>query len=210
MTLLCVTFYSAIFPFTALSTHLFSTKWGIPDVSPSAGSFLSQVFFNLFHMFSTAPGITSIVIFASMIFAPFAGRLVDKVGRRATLMIIGSLILIPSHLVMGLTRLYPVYPMIALGFAFVLVPAAMWPTIPLLVPKDKVGTAFGLTTMIQNIGLALFPFFNGKLRDLTDSYTASAIMFAGLGVAGLVFAFLLKRADRREGGGLERPQASAS
>ena len=145
-----------------------------------------------------------------MIFAPFAGRLVDKVGRRATLMIIGSLILIPSHLVMGLTRIYPVYPMIALGVAFVLVPAAMWPTIPLIVPKDKVGTAFGLTTMIQNIGLALFPFLNGKLRDLTGSYTASAVMFAGLGVAGLVFALLLKRADKREGGGLERPQATAA
>jgi MFS family permease len=210
VTLLCVTFYSAIFPFTALSTHLFSTKWGIPDVSPSSGSFFSQVFFNLFHMFGTAPGITSIVIFASMIFAPFAGRLVDKVGRRATLMIIGSLILIPSHLVMGLTRLFPAYPMIALGAAFVLVPAAMWPTIPLIVPKDKVGTAFGLTTMIQNIGLALFPFLNGKLRDITSSYTASAVMFAGLGLAGLVFALLLKRADRREGGGLERPQAAAS
>jgi MFS family permease len=210
VTLLCVTFYSAIFPFTALSTHLFSTKWGIPDVSASSGSFLSQVFYNLFHMFGTAPGITSIVIFASMIFAPFAGRLIDKIGRRASLMIVGSLILIPSHLVMGLTRLNPVYPMIALGAAFVLVPAALWATIPLLVPKNKVGTAFGLTTMIQNIGLALFPFLNGKLRDLTDSYTASAVMFAGLGVAGLVFAFLLKRADRREGGGLERSQVSAS
>ena len=139
MTLLCVTFYSAIFPFTALSTHLFSTKWGIPDVSPSAGSFLSQTFYNFFHMFGTAPGITGIVIFASMVFAPFAGRLVDKVGRRATLMIIGSLILIPSHLVMGLTRLSGLFPMIALGIAFVLVPAAMWPTIPLLVPRRRSG-----------------------------------------------------------------------
>lgn len=210
VTLLCVTFYSAIFPFTALSTHLFATKWGIPDVSVSSGGFLSQVFSNYLHMFSTAPGITGIVIFASMIFAPFAGRLVDKVGRRATLMIIGSLILIPSHLVIGLTRLYPVIPMITLGAAFVLVPAAMWPTIPLIVPKDKVGTAFGLTTMIQNIGLAAFPFLNGKLRDLTGDYTASAVMFAGLGAAGLVFALLLKRADRREGGTLERPQAQAS
>ncbi len=210
VTLLCVTFYSAIFPFTALSTHLFATKWGIPDVSSGSGSFFSQVFSNLVHMFGTAPGITSIVIFASMIFAPFAGRLVDKVGRRATLMIVGSLILIPSHLVMGLTRIYPVYPMILLGAAFVLVPAAMWPTIPLLVPKDKVGTAFGLTTMIQNIGLAAFPFFNGKLREVTSSYAASAVMFAGLGLAGLVFALLLKRADKREGGTLERPQAAAS
>ncbi|MDD8026919.1 MAG: MFS transporter [Acidobacteriota bacterium] len=210
VTLLCVTFYSAIFPFTALSTHLFATKWGIPDTAAGSGGFLAQVFSSFFHMFSTAPGITSIVIFASMVFAPFAGRLVDKVGRRATLMLIGSLILIPAHLVIGLTRLYPAYPMIALGAAFVLVPAAMWPTIPLLVPKDKVGTAFGLTTMIQNIGLALFPFLNGRLRDLTGTYTASAVMFAGLGVAGLVFAVLLKRADRKEGGTLERPQVKAT
>jgi len=204
VTLICLAFYSAIFPFTALSTHLFSDKWGIPDVQPGSGSFLYQVFYNLFHMFSTAPGITSIIIFASMICAPFAGRLVDKWGRRATLMIIGSLIMIPSHLIMGLTKLYPAYPMIALGVAFVLVPAAMWPSIPLLVPKDKVGTAFGLTTMIQNIGLATFPFLNGKLREMTSTYTSSMIMFAGLGLAGLVFALLLKRADAREGGALEK------
>jgi MFS family permease len=204
VTLLCLTFYSAIFPFTALSTHLFADKWHIPDIQPGVGSFLYQVFYNLLHMFSTAPGITSIVIFASMICAPFAGRLVDKWGRRTTLMIVGALIMIPSHLIMGLTKVYPAYPMIALGVAFVLVPAAMWPSIPLIVPKDKVGTAFGLTTMIQNIGLATFPFLNGKLRELTHSYTSSLIMFAGLGLAGLVFAFLLKRADAREGGALER------
>ncbi|MHB8055719.1 MAG: MFS transporter [Candidatus Aminicenantales bacterium] len=205
VTLLCLAFYSAIFPFTALSTHFFASKWGLPDIAGGAGSFLSQVFSSFFHMFNTAPGITSIVIFASMVFAPFAGGLVDKVGRRATLMIIGSLILIPSHLVLGLTRIYPAWPMITLGAAFVLVPAAMWPTIPLIVPKDKIGTAFGLTTMIQNIGLALFPFLNGKLRDITGGYTASSFMFAGLGVAGLIFAILLKRADSREGGVLERP-----
>lgn len=210
VTLLCLTFYSAIFPFTALSTHLFATKWGIPDIAPSSGSFLSQVFSNFLHMFGTAPGITSIVIFASMIFAPFAGRLVDKKGRRATLMILGSLILIPGHLVIGLTRIYPVFPMIALGAAFVLVPAAMWPTIPLIVPKDKVGTAFGLTTMIQNVGLALFPFLNGKLRDLTGSYASSAVMFAALGLAGLLFAVLLKRADKREGGALEKAPVKAA
>jgi MFS family permease len=209
VTLLCLTFYSAIFPFTALSTHFFATKWGIPDIAAGSGSFLSQVFSSFFHMFSTAPGITSIVIFASMVFAPFAGGLVDKLGRRATLMIVGSLILIPSHLIMGLTRIYPAWPMIALGAAFVLVPAAMWPTIPLIVPKDKVGTAFGLTTMIQNIGLALFPFLNGKLRDLTGGYTASSVMFAGLGIVGLVFAILLKRADSREGGALEQPARAA-
>jgi MFS family permease len=140
-----------------------------------------------------------------MILAPFAGRLVDKVGKRATLMIIGSLFLIPSHLAMGLTKLYPAYPMIALGAAFVLVPAALWPTVPLIVRKERVGTAFGLMTAIQNIGMAVFPLLNGLLRDLTKTYTASSLMFAGLGVAGFVFALLLKRANAREGAGLELP-----
>ncbi len=204
VTLLCVTFYSAIFPFTALSTDFFVDKWGVARVAQASGGFLYQVFNNLFHMFSTAGGITSIIIFASMVLAPFAGQMVDKIGKRATLMIIGSLLMIPSHLLMGLTKIYPVYPMIALGAAFVLVPAALWPSIPLIVRKENVGTAFGLMTAIQNIGLALFPLLNGLLRDITQSYTSSMIMFASLGIFGLIFAIGLKRADAREGGGLEK------
>ncbi|MFQ6037874.1 MAG: MFS transporter [Candidatus Aminicenantales bacterium] len=202
--MLCVTFYSAIFPFTALSTDFFVDKWGIARVAESEGGFFSSVFNNFLHMFSTAGGITSIIIFASMLLAPFAGRLVDRVGKRATLMILGSLIMIPSHLAMGLTRIYPAYPMAALGAAFVLVPAAMWPSVPLIVRKERVGTAFGLMTAIQNIGLGLFPLLNGLLRDITKTYTSSLIMFASLGFFGLVFALLLKRADTREGGALER------
>jgi len=154
-------------------------------------------------MFSTAGGLSSIIIFASMVCAPFAGHLVDRIGRRASLMIVGSLILIPSHLVMGLTDIYPTLPMIALGVAFVLVPAAMWPSVPLIVKKERVGTAFGLMTMVQNIGLAAFPALNGFLRDSTNDYTASMVMFGGLGVLGLIFAVLLKRADARAGNTLE-------
>ena len=203
VTFLCFTFYAAIFPFQSLSTDFFATKWGIALTAKAGGSFLAQVFNNLLHIFSTAGGITSIIIFASMLLAPFAGRLVDRVGRRATFMIAGSLLLIPCHLAMGLTRVYPVYPMILLGFAFVLVPAAMWPSVPLIVRSERVGTAFGLMTAIQNIGLGLFPLLNGLLRDATGTYVASQVMFASLGVVGLVFALLLKRADAREGGGLE-------
>lgn len=209
VTFLCLTFYSAIFPFTALSTNLIATKWGIPDIQPGGGSFLYQVFFNVFHMFTTAPGITSIPIFASMVFAPFAGRLVDRIGKRTSLMILGSGMLVASHLVLGLTRMDPRFPMIVLGAAFVLVPAAMWPSIPLLVPKEKVGTAFGLTTMIQNIGLALFPYLNGLLAHGTESYTASQVMFAALGLAGLVFAVLLKRADAAKNFVLERAESKS-
>lgn len=203
--LLCVTFYSAIFPFTALSTDFFVDKWGIARVAETSGGFFYQVFNNFFHMFSTAGGISSIIIFASMVFAPFAGHFVDKIGKRATLMIWGSLILIPCYLLMGLTTIYPAIPMVILGAAFVLVPAAMWPSVPLIVPKRTVGTAFGLMTFIQNIGLGLFPFLNGWLRDTTQTYSASMIMFASLGLFGLIFAILLKRADANEGNVLENP-----
>jgi len=113
--------------------------------------------------------------------------------------------MIPAHLVMGWTSIPPAFSMIVLGAAFVLVPAAMWPSIPLLVEKERVGTAFGLMTAIQNIGLLAFPYLNGKLRDVTSGYGLSQTMFAGLGVAGLVFAILLFTADRKAGHVLERP-----
>ena len=87
ITLLCVTFYSAIFPFTAFSTDFFHTKWG--------------------YSVTAAGRITSIIIFASMILAPILGRMVDKVGRRGTLMMVGSVMLIPCYLVMGFTYLSP-------------------------------------------------------------------------------------------------------
>jgi len=205
VTLLCLTFYSAIFPFTALSTDFFVDKWSIIRVAATSGGFFHQVFNNFFHMFSTAGGITSIPIFVSMIAAPFAGHLLDKYGKRATVMIYGSLILILSHLLLGVTGVYPAYPMITLGLAFVLVPAAVWPCIPMIVDKKRVGTAFGLMTMIQNFGLGGFPILNGLLRDSTNSYTASMLMFASLGLLGLVFAILLRRADAKKGNVLENP-----
>jgi MFS family permease len=201
---LCATFYSAIFPFTALSTDFFHEKWALPLTTGTGGSFLEQVLRDYLHMFSTAGGTTSIIIFASMCFAPFAGGLVDRIGRRASLMVLGALLMIPCYLVLGFTMVPPYLPMILLGAAFVLVPAAMWPSVPLIVEKNVTGTAFGLMTMIQNAGLALFPWLNGRLRVLTHSYEASMVMFASLGAVGLVFALLLLRADRREGGGLER------
>jgi MFS family permease len=206
---LCATFYSAIFPFTALSTDFFHEKWGLPLSMQSGVSFLAKVFNDFLHMFSTAGGTTSIIIFASMCLAAFAGGFVDRVGRRASLMLLGALLMIPCYLTLGFTMVPPWAPMILLGAAFVLVPAAMWPSVPLIVEKNVTGTAFGLMTMIQNAGLALFPYLNGKLRVATHSYSASMVMFAALGAVGFGFALLLLRADRREGGALERGAAKA-
>lgn len=195
VTLLCVTFYSAIFPFTALSTDFFHDKWGLPLTADTSGGFFYQVFYNILHMFSTAGGTTTIIIFASMVFAPIFGTLVDRFGRRASIMLLGSFLMVPSYLLMAFTMVPPAFPMVILGASFVLVPAAMWPSIPLIVEKNRVGTAFGLTTTIQNVGLALFPWLNGLLRDATQAYTASMVMFSCLGVFGLLFAYLLFRSE---------------
>lgn len=206
--LLCVTFYSAIFPFTALSTDFFHEKWSLPlSVDSGNLSFIAAAFQDFLHMFSTAPGTSSIIIFASMCFAPFAGGLVDRMGRRASLMIFGALLMIPCYLFLGFTSLPPALPMVMLGAAFVLVPAAMWPSVPLIVEKNRVGTAFGLMTMVQNVGLALFPVLNGWLREATHDYRASMVMFALLGCSGLVLALLLKRADREAGNVLEESRS---
>ncbi|MCX5795355.1 MAG: MFS transporter [Elusimicrobia bacterium] len=201
--LLCFTFYSAVFPFTALSTDFFHEKWGLPLTMDEGGSFLAAVFSDFRHMFSTAPGNSSIIIFASMVLAPFVGSYVDRHGQRSRLLIAGSVLMIPCYLLLGFTQTPPVVAMLLLGAAFVLVPAALWPAVPLVVEKDRVGTAFGLMTMLQNIGLAFFPWLNGRLRDMTHDYKASMVMFSCLGVAGLVFAWLLRRSDRRSGGVLD-------
>jgi MFS family permease len=171
---------------------------------------MTQVFYNVIHMFSTAGGTTTIIIFASMVLAPFFGQWVDKFGRRASVMVLGSLFMIPAFLTMAFTMLAPAIPMLILGAAFVMVPAAMWPSIPLIVEKNRVGTAFGLTTTIQNFGLALFPWLNGMLRDATQTYTASMVMFSALGVLGLIFSVLLLRADHREGKKLESIDLSSA
>jgi MFS family permease len=184
--LLCMTFYSAIFPFTAFSTVLLQTKFGFSAVL--GGRYTSMIFT------------------ASMIFTPLLGLLVDKIGKRGIMLIFGSLLLVPAHSILGLTYIHPVIPMIMIGVSFSLVPAALWPIIPIMVEERRLGTAFGMMTCIQNIGLTIFPFLAGKVRDLSGGqFTNTMIMFACLGFVGLVFSLLLKSADKRENVGIELP-----
>jgi len=186
VSLLCMTFYSAIFPFTAFSTVFLQTKFGLTAIQ---GGFY-----------------TSLVITGSMIFTPIFGLVVDKIGKRATMMIVGSLMLIPAHLTLGLTYIHPAIPMIILGISFSLVPAAMWPSIPIMIEEKRLGTAFGLMTLIQNIGLTVFPWLAGKITDLSGGdYTNTMLMFASLGFIGAVFSILLKIADRKAKTGIELP-----
>ena len=101
---------------------------------------------------------------------------------------------------------HPAIPMIMIGMSFSLVPAALWPLIPIIIEERRLGTAFGLMILIQNIGLTIFPWLAGKVTDLSGgNYTNTMIMFASLGFVGLVFSLLLKFADKKEKAGIELP-----
>ncbi|MFC2164163.1 MFS transporter [Acidobacteriota bacterium] len=170
---LCVTFYSVVYPFIAFSNIFLQKKFGL---SASQGAFY-----------------VSLIFFGAMICTPLFGFVIDKIGKRGTFMIVGSFMLIPIYLTLGLTSFNPAVPMIAIGIAFSLVPAALWASIPLLVEEKGLGTAFGLTYMIQNIGLTIFPWLAGRVTDLSGGeYTNTMLMFAFMGVVALALSIMLK------------------
>jgi len=190
ISLLCVTFYSAIFPFTNHAPRFLQMKFGL--TAAKGGQY------------------TSFIMTASMIFTPILGLLVDKLGRRGKIMIIGSLLLIPAHLLLGLTHLQPVVSFIILGVSFSMVPAALWPAVPILVKEKLLGTAFGIIAWVQMFGLFLFPWLAGKVVDASGGdYTNMQLMFASLGFAGLVFSILLLSSNKRHKLGLEMPTSKA-
>jgi len=182
--LLCVTFYSAIFPFQTFAVKFFIEHHG---VTREFGGFLS-----------------SILIFASMLFTPLFGLLSDKIGKRALLMMYGAVLLIPVYLVMAYTQIPLLIPMAIMGLSFSLIPAIMWPSVAYIVEESKLGTAYGLMTMIQNIGLAGFNLLIGWANDFSGDYTLGMWIFSVLGFLGLFFAFMLKKIESgSRGHGLE-------
>jgi MFS family permease len=118
---------------------------------------------------------------------------------------------LPAHLLLGLTDLHPIWSFIMLGISFSLVPAALWPAVPILVKEDFLGTAYGIIGWIQNMGLALFPWLAGWLVDAAggSDYTNMQYMFSSLSLAGLIFSGLLMYYDRKHKTGLELPSSEA-
>jgi len=180
--LLCVTFYSAIFPFQTFAVKFFIEGHG---TTREFGGFLSSL----------------ITLFA-MVFTPLFGLLVDRVGRRSLFMMFGSLLLVPVYLMMAYTSVPLLLPMGMMGVAFSLVPAVMWPSVAYLVEEGKLGTAYGLMTMIQNIGLAGFNFAIGWANDVSAAsaanpggYALGMWIFSVLGFLGFLFAWLLRRSE---------------
>lgn len=208
ITALCVTFYSAMFPFQTFAIKFFQEAHG---TTREVGGNLS-----------------SILTVAAMVFTPLFGLLADKIGKRSLLMMFGSLLIIPVYLMMAyqfgkpavmgdgdfinltikffdIDAAIPIYlilPMAMMGIAFSLVPAVMWPSVAIIVDSSKLGTAYGLMTMIQNIGLFGFNLLIGFANDYSGAsaanpggYTPGMWIFSILGFLGLTFAFLLRKSE---------------
>lgn len=193
ITLLCVTFYSAVFPFRSFAIKFFMETH---DVTRDTAGW----------MISTLP-------LAAMFATPLIGLLVDYIGRRSLLMIFGSLLLMPVYLLMGYTDITLYVPVIMMGVAFSLIPAVMWPSVAYIVEEKRLGSGYALMTFIQQIGMMIFPLIIGWANDTAGAsaanpsgYNLGMWIFSILGILGLIFALLLRKAETGpQGHGLEKP-----
>ena len=187
---LCVTFYSAIFPFRTFAIKFFQEAHGLTR--------------------EVAGPLNSVLPTAALFVTPLFGLLVDKIGKRALLMMLGSLLLIPVYLMMVYTNVPLYIPIAIMGISFSLIPAVMWPSVAYIVEERRLGTAYSLMTLIQQIGLAGFNWligfandYSGAGADNPEGYRLGMWLFSILGFLGLLFAFLLRKADKKHGGRLE-------
>ena len=263
--LLCVLYYSAIFPFQKYAVNMLQCNltlvapdansfWAKPDVTivqylimlfVAATGFASNfqkkagakygllcvsilalvTYCYMGYMRQSAESIFAVFPLLAVLITPILGSYVDHKGKAATMLILGSLLLIFCHLTFafvlplfkgsaigGIAIAY--ITILVLGSSFSLVPASLWPSVPKLVDAKVIGSAYALIFWIQNIGLWLFPLLIGKVLDKTNpgvtdptqfNYTAPLVMLAGLGVAALLLGFVLKVVDKKKGLGLEEP-----
>lgn len=263
--LLCVLYYSAIFPFQKYAVNMLQCNLVFLQVDPSsiwasntitiiqyvimlvvaACAFASNfsknkvakyglmgvaivalvVFCYMGYMRQSAETVFAVFPLLAVGITPILGNYVDHKGKAATMLVLGSLLLIACHLtfafvlpafkgseVGGIIVAY--ITILVLGASFSLVPASLWPSVPKLVDEKIIGSAYALIFWIQNIGLWLFPLLIGKVLDATNKgvtnqdqldYTAPLVMLAGLGVAALILGLVLKVVDKKKGLGLEEP-----
>lgn len=202
--ILCVLFYSAVFPFLKYASDLMVNKFGVDPL--------------------VAGSIPALLPFGTILLTPFFGNVYDRKGKGATIMIIGAVILIGVHALFSVPFLnfkpVAVALIIMLGIGFSLVPSAMWPSVPKIIPERQLGTAYALIFWVQNWGLMGVPALIGWVLDkycitgtrMVDgvsipnyNYTIPMIIFTCFGILALIFAFLLKAEDKKKGYGLELP-----
>jgi predicted MFS family arabinose efflux permease len=198
--ILCVLFYSAVFPFLKYASDLMVNKFGVNPL--------------------VAGTIPSLLPFGTILLTPLFGSVYDRKGKGATLMIIGAILIILVHTLFSVPFLNFKFVAVVLGIGFSLVPSAMWPSVPKIIPEKQLGSAYALIFWVQNWGLMGVPALIGWVLDkycitgtrLVDgvnipnyNYTIPMMIFTGFGVLALIFAFLLKAEDKKKGYGLELP-----
>lgn len=206
--ILCVLFYSAVFPFIKFATNLIVQKFAVGD--------------------DFAGYIPALLPASALLLTPLFGGISDKKGKAATIMVIGSVLLVIVHLLFSIPSLnslpIAIGLVMLLGIAFSLVPSAMWPAVAKIIPHKKLGTAYAMIFWVQNWGLMGVPLLigsvlekhciTGTITKIVDgkeqfisqySYTIPMLIFACFGFLGILFAFLLKAEDKRKGYGLELP-----
>ena len=198
ITLLCLLFYGGVFPFLKFATKLMIYKYGVSE--------------------GLAGTIPALLPFGTIFLTPLFGGVYDKKGRGATLMILGSLLLTLVHILFTLPVLeyvwFGVALMILLGIAFSLVPSAMWPSVPKIIPMKQLGSAYAIIFYIQNIGLSLIPILIGNVIDryskmelpdgtLDYDFTIPMAIFASFGVLAVLIGLVLKTINKKMRYGLE-------
>ena len=189
--LLCVLYYSAIFPFQRFATNFLEETLAISNAE-AAG---------LFKWFPIL----------AMVLTPFLGAFIDYKGKGASMMLLGAVIMTACHLVFAFVL--PAYPsktlalitILILGVSFSLVPASMWPSVPKIIDEKVLGSAYCLIFWVQNVGLCLVPLLIGKLRVATNGYLVPMIVFASFGVLAFLLSLALKVEDKKKNYGLELP-----
>jgi len=189
--MLCVLYYSAIFPFQRYAPNFLEVTLGVDAETAS-------------RLFSCFP-------ILAMILTPLLGGLLDFKGKGASMLMIGAVVMIACHL--SFAFLLPLFPykwlavliVVILGVSFSLVPAALWPSVPKIIDEKILGSAYCLIFWIQNIGLCLVPLLIGKVLDATGGYTMPMIIFSTFGVLAFIISLYLKIEDKRKGYGLEEP-----
>jgi MFS family permease len=187
--LLCVLFYSSIVAFKKFAGAILIPRFGIPA--------------------ATAGWMVSMLPFSTVIFAPLFGLLVDKRGKGTRWMILGSVLALIAHLLLAFAPegvpFYGYLSMVFLGFGYSLVPAALWPSVPKIVPDKVLGTTYSLIYWVQNLGLLSFKWLAGIILGASAAGAVSGpvrveLMFVGLCIAAVVIALLFSRISRRNPG----------
>lgn len=190
---LCFTFYSAIFPFRTFAIDFFTNKILAAHGGVSASDAVRVT------SLEQAGRLNSLLPLTAMIATPLFGLLVDKVGRRAQFMMFGSLLLMPVYLMMAYSPTSLFIPVSMMGIVFSLIPAVMWPSVAYIVEQSRLGTAYALMTLIQQIGFFLLNLLIGKANDYSRAgldnpggYALGMWIFSILGFVGLALAILLR------------------